>query len=348
MKKIAFILGGMTRGGAERVISILSNYYADKGFETDLLLLLTNEVGYNLHPSTNIIDFTGKGKSRIKKLPFWRKSIRKYVKENKPDVIVSFFAKINVIVLSSVGKTRTKIIVSERNDPRLDGRSKIIDFLTKRYYKRADKVVFQTERAKSYFSKLKNGVIIPNPIKQMENDSERNPNKIVTVGKLMKQKNQKMLISAFSKVVQKFPNAFLEIYGEGELREELTAQISELGLTEKVFLMGNKENVHDYIKDAGIFCMSSNYEGLSNALLEAMMLSLPCISTDCAGAGEYITNGENGFVVPVGDENSMSEKIEQLLSDQKLREEFSKKAKEQSFRFELSSVMKQWDNLIEE
>ena len=155
MKKITFILGSRGRGGAERVISILSDYYAKKGYQTDIIVLLKNEVGYKLDESTRVIDFSGGITSRLKRLPFWIKSIKKYVKENKPDVIVSFAARINVIVLHACKKLKTKIIVSERNDPRLDGRSKLVEFMTNRLYPKADKVVFQTERAKSYFKKLK-------------------------------------------------------------------------------------------------------------------------------------------------------------------------------------------------
>lgn len=346
MSKITFIIGGMARGGAERVISILSNYYAEKGYATDIIVMLTNEVGYRLHETTKIIDFTGKTKSRIKRLPYWRNSIRRYLKENKPDVVVSFVASINLITLSACKNLDVKLIVSERNDPKLDGRSKIVDFLTKRAYKKANAVVFQTKRAAAHFPKLKNAVIIPNPILEMKNKEERNENKVVSVGRLMPQKNQKMLIGAFSKVLASHPDAFLEIYGEGELRQELQSQIDTLGINEKVKLMGNHENVLDLIKDAGVFCMSSNYEGLSNALLEAMTLGLPCISTDCAGADEYIVNGENGYLVPVADQEKMAEAISNLVGNKARQSQFSENVLESAKVFSFDSVMKKWDDVI--
>ena len=346
MRKIAFVLGSMGRGGAERVISILSRSYAERGYKTDIIVLLSNEVGYELHPTTNVIDFSGNTTSRIKRLPFWVKSIRAYVKEQKPDVVVSFAARINLIVFNAIRGLNTKLIVSERNDPRYDGRSKVADAMTKLWYKKTASVVFQTRRAMEYFPKLDNGVIIPNPISVTACVKDSQPGKIVSVGRLTPQKNQKMLIDAFFETSKNHSNAFLEIYGEGGLREELTNQISSLGLTEKVKLMGNITDVHNAISDASVFCLSSDYEGLSNALLEAMMMGLPCVSTNCAGADEYIKNGENGFIVDVGDKAGFAKALDTLLGDEETRKAFSAKAKESSNAFSLDTVMKMWDDVI--
>lgn len=346
MKKIAFITGGMTRGGAERVLSILSKYYAERGYQTEIVCLLNNEVGYELHETTKVVDFTGKGKSKIKRLPYWIKALKNYVKESKPDVVVSFFAKINVIVLYALRKFKGGIIVSERNDPKCDGRSKIVSFLTKRLYPKAHAVVFQTERAKSYFKNLKNGVIIPNPI-NVENKSDSiDYNKIVTVGRLMEQKNQKLLISAFSYLASENQDAYLQIYGEGELKDELQTQIDSLSLTDRVTLMGNHPDVIDKISDAGIFCLPSNYEGLSNALLEAMTLGLPCISTNCAGADETIIDGENGYLVEVKNEKEFTDKLIKLFNDRETQAKFRLNAKETSEKFKLENVMALWNDAI--
>lgn len=348
MKKITFILGSMARGGAERVISILSNYYAEKGYQTEIIVLLKNEVGYKLNETTKLIDFTGNKESRLKRLPYWIKSIRGYVKENKPDVIVSFVARINLIVLHACKKLKSRVIVSERNDPKLDGRSIFVKLLTKKMYRRAEKVVFQTVRSKSYFKRLTNGVIIPNPISVPVMATERKDGKIVAVGRLAAQKNQKMLISAFKKLSEKHDEAYLEIFGDGELKQSLMEQAERLGLSEKVTLMGNVLDVHERIKDASMFCLSSDYEGLSNALLEAMAIGIPCVSTNCAGADEYIEDGVNGFLVDVGDENTFAEKMIALYENKDMQEQFSQKSKQTSVEFSLGAVMNKWDEIIEE
>ena len=346
MKKITFFIGSMNRGGAERVISILSRSYAERGYETDIIMLLSDEVGYSLHPNTRILNFSGSTSSRIKRLPYWVKKIRNYVKEVKPDVIVSFVARINVIVYLATLGMKKRLIVSERNDPRYDGRSFITDIATKAIYPKVNSVVFQTKRAKEYFKNLKNGVIIPNPINVECSAINETGGKIVTVGRLAPQKNQKMLIEAFSKVTEKYPDAFLEIYGEGDLRDELALYISNLGLADRIKLMGNVTDIHSKISDASIFCLPSDYEGLSNALLEAMMVGLPCITTDCAGADEYIEDGVNGFIVEVGDSDSFADRLDTMLSNEELRKSFAKKAKETSEKFATENVMLGWDNVI--
>ena len=155
-----------------------------------------------------------------------------------------------------------------------------------------------------------------------------------------------MLVNSFADVVAKRPSAFLEIYGSGELEAELKAQIVDLGLEKNVFLMGNVSDIHFRIKDAAVFCLSSDYEGLSNALLEAMAMGIPCVSTNCAGADEYITNGENGFIVNVGDANGMTNGIISLLENDALRKNFAERSVDVSKAFLLSGVIKEWDKII--
>lgn len=345
--KITFILGSMGRGGAERVISILSREYAQKGWETEIILLLSGNVEYDLHETTKVFDFSAGGGSRIKKLPYWLKNIRKHIKSGKPDVVLSFAARINIIVQAACFGLNQKIIVSERNDPKCDGRSIFVKCLTKLLYPLADCVVFQTKRAASYFNGLKNNVIIPNPIEVAIYAKEEKQPKIVNVGRLTPQKNQKMLIDAFSKIYKEHPEYSLEIYGEGELRETLQTQINSLRLEKNVLLMGNKKNIHECICDAQMFVLSSDYEGLSNALLEAMMMGLPCISTNCAGSDEVIEDGVNGLLVPVGDIDALAEALERLVIDEKLRDDMSKNVKESVKSFNGSEVITKWKNVID-
>jgi len=347
MKKITFILGSMSRGGAERVISILSRHYAEQGYATDIIVLLSPRVEYELHPTTRLIDFSGNsGSSRIKRLPYWLKSIRNYAKRERPEVIVSFVARINVIVMAALTGCKQRIVVSERNDPYCDGRSRLVDAATSLLYPGAEHVVFQTRRAKSYFPKLKNSVIIPNPICVACQTGNRNANKIVTAGRLTAQKNQKLLIDAFAAIAPRHPDSFLEIYGCGELEQELKDQIVRLSLENRVFLCGNVSNLHERISDAAVFCLSSDYEGLSNALLEAMMMGIPCVSTNCAGADEYIRDGENGFLTETGNCTQLAEALDKLLADETRRKLFSEQCRRDSSAFSAEQVMREWDKVI--
>ncbi len=348
-RRVAFFLGSMGRGGAERVISILSKEYAGYGWETDIGLLLFNKVDYELDKSTRVLDFTGKGNSRLLRIPIWIKNIRNYVKVERPDAVVAFAARINVLVMLACIGLNVKIIASERNDPLHDGRGVITRMMTKVLYPKAEKIVFQTQRVKNQFnSKIKdNSVVIPNPISVAAEAVDKPEKKIVSVGRLTKQKNHKMLLEAFARTVKKHPEYKLHIYGEGELREALTSQAQELGVSEHVFFPGNVMNVHEKICDAEFFVLSSDYEGLSNALLEAMMMGIPCVATDCAGSDEYIENNVNGKLVPVGDTDAMEEALLFMIENESERKAFGRKAKITAESFCASHVLEKWHEIID-
>lgn len=347
-KKISFVLGSMGRGGAERVISILSSEFANEGWNTQICLLLFNRVDYELDKSTKIFDFTGGMSSRLKRLPYWLRTIRHYVKKEKPDVIVSFAARINVLVLLATLGLHVKVIVSERNDPKYDGRGFITRLMVRLLYPFANRIVFQTKRSLQYFPKniLKKGEIIPNPISVSCYASNQKKKKIVTVGRLTKQKNQSLLIKAFANIQKDFPDYELYIYGDGEQKGNLVALSESLNIGNKVHFEGNIPNVHEKITDAELFVLSSDYEGLSNALLEALMMGIPCISTNCAGADEYIENGTNGFVIPVGDQKKLEKIIIKLLSDSELRKNVSGNAQKYSQTFHKKIVIQRWRELF--
>lgn len=348
MKKISFVIGGMTRGGAERVISILANQYAKDGWDVDIVMMLDYVVGYELDERIKLIDMTVDKKKKFKSAPKWVLSFRSYAKKRKPDVIVSFVARINIVVLLATLGLRLPIVISERNDPAADGRSKVIDILTKALYPKAKAIVFQTQRALNYFSgRIKElGVIISNPI-STECCASHSTKKIVSVGRLAPQKNQKILIEAFYELVKTHNDYSLYIFGEGCLRDELDQLIKNLKLENKVFLPGNVPDVHHQIADAEMFVLSSDYEGLSNALLEAMMIGLPCISTECAGSDEIIIDGENGLLVPVGDKEQLIKAIEFLMLNKEERKTMAAKGRKSVEKCNASYVLVQWKQTIE-
>lgn len=349
-KKIIFIIGSMRRGGAERVISILANEYSDNGWEVQIITLLDNSNDYILRDSIKVINITDDKKSRIQKIPFWLIQIRRTFKQFNPDVIVSFIARINILTLIASLGLNKKIIISERNDPKSDSRTWFIKMATYLLYPLADAIVFQTTWAKNCFPKYiqKKGIIIRNPVYLDVKATEMKDNKIVAVGRLLEQKNHKLLINAFSKVIEKYPDYKLYIYGEGKLRRELVNQVEELNISDNVFMPGNVLNIHEKISDAEMFVLSSDYEGLSNALLEAMMMGLPCISTNCAGSNEVIEHEKNGLLVPIKDAKSLSESIVRLIQDRELAEKLGKNAMACSVKFKSENVINDWKKVIEE
>lgn len=338
----------MARDGAERVIAHLANTYAEKGFNVDIIVLLHNRCEYELHPNVNIVSFVRSDISRRKNLFYWVKSIRKYVKRENPEKVISFSMYVNIITIVACAGLHKEILISERNDPTSDGRTKLDVFLTNVLYRSADKIVFQTKRAMNSFPEpiRKRSRIIGNPVFVGCQASAIKRNKIVTVGRLAPQKNQELLLEAFSIVTKKIPNLCLEIYGKGELLERLQNRCMQLGIDGQVSFKGNVSNVHDCIKDAKAFVLSSDFEGLSNALLEAMAMGLPCISTGCAGSDEIIYSGENGLLVNIGDVDGLSKAIIRVLSDEEFASKIGQNARKIGLLYNHNTIIEQWLDYI--
>lgn len=348
--KISFFIGSLGRGGAERVISILANDYRARGWDVDVVLMLKNVVDYPLNEGIRVVDITGSGSNYMKNALRWVKAIRKYLKDRKPDRVVSFAGRINALVLTATVGLKETIIVSERNDPKHDGRGKGMLWYCNCIYHRADKIVYQNAYEKSCFDKSleDRGCIIPNPIAVNALKEDTQEMVIATAGRLGPQKNQAMLVRAMAQVHKKYPEVECRIYGEGSLREALQQQIRELGLENTVILEGNVSDIHQRLAKCGIFVMTSNFEGLSNALIEAMMMGLPCITTNFPGVDELITNGENGLMIPLDDHAALAQQIERLLGDPQFAKILGSNAKEYAQQFKAEIVLQQWHEVIGE
>lgn len=355
--KILFCINTMTKGGAERVVSNLSNHFIKKN-EVAILTMLDKNLAYELN---NEIDYssmkvTEKKRNIFGKILSFMNTARKYIKyikSIKPDVIVSFLPYSSFYSIIAGKCLKIPVIVSIRNDPKIEYKSKINYFLMKLLYKHASAFVFQTEDAKKYFNeKIQNkSTIIANSISEefitKIYNGERKK-EVVTVGRLENQKNHKMLINAFAKLSKDFEDYKLLIYGEGTLKENLTDQIKSLHLEDKVFLPGRINNVKEKIYDASLFVLSSNYEGMPNALIEAMSLGLPCISTDCpcGGPKALIENETNGILVKVGDEEELKNKIELILSNKELQTKISENANKIQEILAPKKINQLWEDYI--
>lgn len=350
MKRVAFVVGEMCRGGAERVVSVLANHFAQDGYAVDILTLFSTKVEYNIDERINIIDCKSTTPANYySSAPHWFREIRRYTKTERPDAIFALITRIGVLTVLATMGMGVQVVVSERNDPHYDHRSLFMRLMTNMAFRRAHKIVFQTKRVQSYYnmSIQRNSVIIPNPINVTDTAEGPFLPKIVSVGRLQPQKNHKMLIAAFAEVLKRHPNYSLVIYGEGPLRSELETLIKDKGLTHAVQLPGNVNNVHTCIRDAEMFVLPSDYEGLSNALLEAMAIGLPCISTNCAGSDEVIEDGINGLITPVGDQERLTAAIDRLITSKELQEYLRRNALETAKQFNSITVYNQWKNLIE-
>lgn len=350
MKSILFVTGSMGRGGAERVISLLSKYYAENGWTVTIAMLLHSIAdGYQLHRNVKIVDLSQKKMNATISIPFVASRLRRHIKQNRPDVIVSFMAQYTVICGIACAGLKVRLITSERIDPAMVHRNFIYRIALNRIYSKCERTVLQTKRAWAYFpeSVQKNSTIIPNPISVNTYATEERKKRIVTAGRLEKQKNQAMLIDAFAKLYQQKSEYTLDIFGEGTLKNQLQAQIDQLGMTEHITLCGSVSNLHEQIADAEIFVLPSDFEGLSNALLEAMMMGLPCIATNCAGCDEVIEDGVNGVLIPVGDVQALEKALLQLANNEEYARRIGQKAAESIEKCKVDNVIDMWRDAIE-
>ena len=349
MKRHIFLIGTLGNGGAERVVSILASKMAEEGMDVEILTYYDKPISYEINEKVKISvveKMTGTG-NKIKNLL----KIRQYFKENAK-VVISFLAPFNMMAIAANSGTGIPMIVADRNDPTKVPSNKLLrktrDFL----YRFADGIVVQTQKNKAYFSKAvqKKSEIIYNPINLKEYagislnlDREKT---IVTAGRLMPQKNQEMMIQAFKTVADRYPEYQLIIYGEGPSRNDLEQLISKLGLEGNVKLPGNTTRLHDCIKTAGMFVLSSDYEGMPNALIEAMCLGLPVISTKVSGATDLIKDHENGILTELNDQAGLEAAMLELIENQEFTETLAKNAVKLNESLELTKIMNQWIQFI--
>ena len=196
--KLILSCGTLEQGGAERVISVLSNYLVENGHEVEILLYYDRPIFYDINPKVKIVcDEIEIGKANILKHIKWRK---KHLKEQKPDVEISFLAPFNMVNVVAHKGTKVPIIVADRNDPRKIPTKSVLRFLRNALYKKAQGVVLQNENNKNYFSKSikKKSAVIFNPIDMGKYEGVAVNNvdskKIVCVGRLTKQKNLVMFV----------------------------------------------------------------------------------------------------------------------------------------------------------
>jgi glycosyltransferase involved in cell wall biosynthesis len=257
---------------------------------------------------------------------------------------VSFMFAMNQVNVRS--RWREKVICSERNNPAMrepEHMSAIAGI-----YAQADLVVFQTERVRALFGEeiRSRSIVIPNPV-TMELRWEGGSPRVVNVGRLTPQKNQALLLRAFARFHAAHPGYTLSVYGEGPLREMLTRLAEELGVSDTVFLEGNVPDLHRRIRDAEMFVLSSDYEGMSNALLECMAMGMPCISTACEGSDELIQSGVSGILTETGDEEALYRAMCRLAEDPALRQELGEAAHRTARAYRTELIANRWRRLID-
>ncbi len=352
MKKVLFVNLRLTAGGSEKVMTTLAGAFAEHGIDTEMLLLKDEPKTYHVNPKVKIIEcYCPMASNKIK----WHidriLSIRQAIKKSNADTIISFMWDINMNVIMACLGLNKRIIVSERADPSNESRKRTFRFACKWILPRADITVFQTPQVREMYPRSiqKKSVVIPNPIpNSLPEPYQRERKKvIIAAGRLTKQKNFEMLMKAFQIFSKDHPDFQLNIYGEGHLKSELEKCAEELGIKDKVTMPGYVSNVNEVMNDAAIYASSSNYEGISNSMLEALAMGIPSVCTDCpvGGAAMVIQSGVNGILVPVNGINQMASAFSKIADSKEFAELLSRNAIKSCNEFLLDSVFEKWRKL---
>lgn len=344
MKKILFFISSLEDGGAQRVVSIIASKLAQRDYEISVLKYYA---GDNLFPLSKDVkvescqENTG-STSIIKNICHMHNKFEEY------DVILSFLAPFNMMAIVANLFNKTKLVVADRNDPSRLPSNKFVRLLRDILYKLADRIVVQTENNQRYFKN--NTDIIYNPVAMEEFKGSalscKKEKIIVSSSRLEKQKNLMLLIESFAQFYKNHDDYSLVIYGEGSQRKELETRIADMGLTEAVKLPGVTKDIFNKLSKAELFILSSNYEGMPNALIEAMCLGLPVISTKVSGATDLIENGVNGMLVDIGDETSLIQTMSSLIDDKTLSESLAKRAVELCKKLDVDKICDEWERVI--
>ena len=354
---IALYISSMRKGGAERVIANLAQYLDEKGYHVVLVTTHKAEIEYEVPETVKRIlsepDERELQGGRIRNFLIRFRKLRRIWKEEKPDVIVSFIGKNNIMaILTSLGMG-IPVAVSVRGEPGEEYYNGLLRFLARNLFYLADGVILQTKLCMEFFPKgvRKKAIILKNPVNPVffrEPYRGEREKTIVAVGRVDENKNHEMLIRAFAGIADEFPEYRLIIYGDGDKRSDLLELTRELKLEDRISLPGNIDNVADAIYKTRVFVLSSNTEGMPNTLIEAMILGLTVVSTDCpcGGPAELIVHGVNGLLSPVKDINAMKENLQYVLNDLHRADEMAHEASKTSDIYDVNKVYLEWEKYL--
>ncbi len=357
-KSIAFYIGSLSRGGAERVIVNLAEYFCSQGYRVTIVTKLQEEDEYPVPEGVTRIlaDIEGDeiSNSRIKNLYRRIAKLRRIWKEIKPDHIISFIKKNNFMALVSAFGLKIPVIVSVRSNPAREYPDKLTRLLVRLLFPRAAGVVLQTKQAMDFFpdSVKKNAIILPNSLnaqfieKAYESEKKK---EIVWVGRMDENKNPKMLLEAFSEIAKDYPEWSLKFIGDGCRMKELKEICRQKKCENQISFLGEISQVAQEVSAASIFVLTSKQEGMPNALIEAMVLGLAPIATDCpcGGPAELIIPEENGILIPVDDKEALKSALIRLMEDEAYRNRLGEKAKELIQIVHPDKVNRKWLEYVE-
>lgn len=354
-KTLMFYINAIHDGGAERVLLQLAKRFAACGYRTVVVTSFVDAWEYPVPEGVERLSIEQEqiDQSRLRRNLSRIEALRRLIREYKPAALISFMAEPNFRAVIASRFLPVKTIVSVRNDPEREYGGRLGRIIGKWLLPLADGCVFQTEQAQKWFPKRlqKRSKIIMNQVDErffQVKDAGEN-GYVMTAGRLTAQKNQALLIRAFAAIAGDVEEE-LRIYGEGELRPELEALIAGMGMEGRIRLMGASNEMPAALAGCRLFVLPSDFEGMPNALLEAMAAGRCCVSTacPCGGPEAVIENGVNGMLVPVGAEKALSAAMLELLKDEKKRRTLAAAAGESAAAFRPETIFEHWRDYVEQ
>lgn len=367
-KNIVIIVSAMNMGGAQRVVSILCNYWSKNGYVVTLICTYTGgKINYyKLNKHVTLKYLTNNPflpKNKFCNLIWKLIHLRKLIKIQNADVVISFLTRVNIAsVLSTLGNKKN-LILCERTWPPFSTLGKFFWGIYRILFKSVDRIVVQTNKSKAWLNRnfpncdvnvISNPIIYPIPfdngsLVHPDTITSQNKKVILASGRLHKYKQFDLLIKVFSQIKDKYKNWDLIILGEGEEREALNRMLFDNKLSDRVYLPGSVGNISEWYERADLFVLSSSVEGFPNVLLEAMAYGVPCISFDCdTGPRDMIQNGINGILVdPKEKEQGLLDAIGKMIGSEKLRRKFAENAIISRDTYSVSNIMRKWDSILD-
>lgn len=354
--KVCFFSGDITRsGGTERVSTVIANELVkDAQFDICFLSLWEKEKDTFFYLDKKILRYTlFDNEVSGKRILLYISKLRKFIKREDIDVLIDIDGILDLYSIPATRINKCKVVSWEQFSYYVSPFVGYRKYTRKMAAKKADAIVVLTESDRNnYLNNLKiNGIIktIYNPFSQTKqmNEVDEKSKEIITVGRLSPDKGLEYLVEVAEKVLNKHRNWKWRIIGDGEERKTLEMKIKEYGLQSRLILEGKKDKLEKFYQRAAIYVLTSRYEGFGLTLLEAKSAYLPCVSFKCPeGPAEIIEDGINGYLIDCFDVDSMAEKINELIENDKKRKEFSNKALVGTEKFDLSKISSQWKELF--
>lgn len=349
---VFIVVDTLYKGGAGRVASLLANSMSERH---DVFMFVKEPgINYQIHDNIRYHVLKDKTKYRLFKIVRRVKDLSRYINEYKPHVIYSFgfVSKYSTFAILFSHHNNLKVIVSERSDPNSEPPSSIMKMVRNYSFSKADVLVCQTNMAEEYYKRRikTKTVVIPNPISSdLPIWKGQNSNKIVTACRLEPQKNIPMLIKAFSKFSKTHDNYDLEVYGDGSLRSSIQKMIEKMNLSNRIHLMGNNTNIHELLSESFMFVLSSDNEGMSNSMLEALAIGVPSVCTDCpiGGAAMVIKDKVNGMLTPIQDVDKFCEAMLWIVENKDKLPDMSMNARKIREIQSVKTITKMWEDLMQ-